>query len=310
MLRWRVDPQLKKEAEENYRTAYALSLEGKSVIEIIRELTFDKSASNITVRDIENLFNYLEDYFLGRPINGVGLEVGAGPAVFSSILARRSGVEKVYAVEICGNIVEHLAPKVVGELAGNNSDKVRCCVGDFNNIKLENESVDFIFDFFSLHHSDNPEITLKECARVLKKGGFLLALDKARPDKKTDVEIKQMLDSEYDEKYKSDFGLNTKIKLTRQMNGEREYRLKEWRHFFLISGFNKFIHYRLDQCAGPFVVKFIKKTLATLPPNLQIYLTKFLPHNNNLFDISWENRVFTSKLDNFRKEISLMVAYK
>lgn len=44
-------------------------------------------------------------------------------------------------------------------------------------ILLESDSVDFTF-MVNLHHElDNPELNLKECFRVLKKGGFIAISD-------------------------------------------------------------------------------------------------------------------------------------
>jgi len=310
IIYWEINPELKKEVEENYRTDYALSLSNDSATDIIKKLTFDNSAPDIEVADIENLFSYIDKHFLKKPIAGTGLELGAGPAVFSSILVKRPAIEKMYAVEICQSIVEPLAHKVVQELAPGNQHKMTGCIGDFDHLELPDNSVDFLLDFYSLHHSHEPFTTASECFRVLKPGGFLLALDKARPDSCTDEEIRQMLELEYDANYKNMFGIDTNIKLTRAMNGEHEYRLKEWHNFFSKAGFSSFSHFRLDQCRGKNISKLLKKTLAILPPRLQIHLTKFLPRQHSLFELAWDNRVFVPALKNFRKEISLMIAYK
>lgn len=304
ILYWQVSPELKKEAKENYRTSYALSLKDKGALQIMRELTFDGVAPNITVNDIEKLFIYIENNFLKKAISGTGLELGAGPAVFSSILAKREKVDKMYAVEICQNLVEILMPKIVS------TDKVIGCVGDFNNLELEDNSIDFIFDFFSLHHSDNPTLTLKECSRVLKPGGFLLALDKARPDYLNQEDLNKLLDKEYEDDFKVKFSIPTSKKLTRKMNGEHEYRLREWQEFFLSCGFSSFNHHRLDQCVGNEPIRLIKTFLAYFPPAIQIKVSFLLPKRKHLGDLSWQNRVFTSVTNNFRKEMSLMIAYK
>lgn len=52
-------------------------------------------------------------------------------------------------------------------------------VGNFDDIKLENESVDFIIEFDSLHHSFNLDKTIRESARILKPGAKLLAIDRS-----------------------------------------------------------------------------------------------------------------------------------
>ena len=45
-------------------------------------------------------------------------------------------------------------------------------LGDFDNLKVEDESIDWIIEFDSLHHSFDLERTAKESYRVLKEGGF------------------------------------------------------------------------------------------------------------------------------------------
>ena len=310
ILYWPVDEKLKNEAEENYRTKFALSLKNTGHINIIRKLTFDGAAPNVTVENIENLFEFLENKLLGRQLKGVGLEIGSGPAVFSAILAKQEKIKKMYAVEICQNIVELLMPETIAGIAGDNSEKVVGCVGDFNNLDLPDNSIDFIFDFFSLHHSSDPLVTLKECYRVLKNDGFILALDKARPDNISQDDIDRMLNKEYDNNYKKQFGIPINQKLTRRMNGENEYRLKDWISFFEQCEFKRFEHFHLAQCVGSKPLILMKKILSIFPPSTQIFLTTLLPKQKNLFNISYENRIFSTIVNNFRKEMSLMIVYK
>ncbi len=310
ILKWQIEPNLKKESEDNYRTQFAISLKNSGHLNIIRKLTFDGAAPNITVQNIENLFTFLENKLLKRPLSGVGLEIGSGPAVFSAILAKKNSITTMYAVEICQNIVELLMPDTVKEISGNNNYKVTGCIGNFNNLELPNKSVDFIFDFFSLHHSTNPLVTLKECHRVLKNGGFILALDKARPDELTENDINKMLDKEYDSNYKNQFEIPIDQSLTRRMNGENEYRLKDWTGFFEKCGFKKFYYFHLAQCTGNKLLTKIKNIISFFPISIQIFLTPLMPKQKSLFNISYENRIFSPIINNFRKEMSLMIVYK
>ena len=54
ILHWKIDQALEKEAQENYRTNYALALKDKDPLSIVRELTFDGVVPNITIKDIED----------------------------------------------------------------------------------------------------------------------------------------------------------------------------------------------------------------------------------------------------------------
>lgn len=313
ILHWPISPELKKEAEENYRTNYALSLKNREPLEIIRELTFDGVVPNITVRDIERIFDFVECNFLAKKIAGVGLEVGSGPGTFSSILAKRKRVNKVYGAEACRPIVEILMPKVAEYILNGNLNKVIGAIGSFDDIQLPGESVDFIFDFFSLHHSNNLIITLKECARVLKKDGFIFCFDKARPDYYTQEDLDELLDAEYGADYKRQFGLPLDQKLTRRMNGEKEYRLRDWRASFDGAGFSRVDYYYLEKTYSANKTSgFIKNLLSLIPPWLQKKLNKFLPEltQNHKFILSSKNRVYSRFVNPFRKEMSLLIAYK
>ena len=307
ILRWQIDPELAQEAENNYRTNFAMSLKDRPPMDIIHELTFDGAAKNVTIAGIEDLFKFVESNFLDKKLGGVGLEVGAGPATFSSVLAKKNTVQKVYAVEICRPIVEALTPKVAGYILGDIKDKVIPVIGSFDQMELPDESVDFIFDFFSLHHSLNLEITLKECHRVLKKGGFIFCFDKARPDNYGQNDLDELLDQEYGEGYKKQFGLPLDQKITRRLNGEREYRLKDWITYFKNSGFTRVRHFYLAK-----TISKIKKWISYLPALLQLPLNKLLPKPkyNHKFIISSQDRIFTKLVNPFAKEISLLIAYK
>ena len=279
---------------------------------IIRELTFDGVVPNITVKDIEELFTYIERHFLKKLLEGIGLEVGAGSLTFSSILARRPAVEKIYGVEICQPIVEYLAPKIISHVLGDHTDKVIGAIGSFDDIQLADASVDFVFDFFSLHHSSNIDVTLKELGRVLKPGGFVLCLDKARPDRYTQEGLNELLDIEYPADYKRQFGLPPDQPLTRRMNGEREYRLKDWRAAFERAGFSQFYYAYLDRPVGSGVAHLVKNVLAVLPITLQRIINPILPgpRFNHKFILEPTNRIFAHPVVAFRKEMSLMIAYR
>ena len=186
-------------------------------------------------------------------------------------------------------------------------------VGDFDHLQLPNQSIDFALDFFSLHHSNNLAVTLEETYRVLKPGGFVLCFDKARPDYYTQIDLAELMDREYDAKDKAFIGWPLNQKLTRRMNGEKEYRLKDWQTVFLNSGFTKFKHFYIARADGGSVLaRFIKKTASLLPPHWQLVTNRFLPTPKftHKFILSTANRIFFGPVSKFPKEISLLIAYK
>mgnify|MGYP001573154316 CR=1 FL=1 len=308
ILHWSIDPELKKEAEKHYRTKFAVSLKDREPLEIIREITFDGAVPNIEIKDIENLFDFVDKNFLKSRIKGTGVEVGSGPGTFSSVLAKRDLVEKMYAVEVCRPIVEFLMAKVSGYILNGKADKVVGAVGSFDEMELPDESVDFIFDFFSLHHSDDLERTLKECIRILKKGGFIFCFDKARPDYFTGKDLNELLDAEYTKKDKESFGWPADKKLTRRMNGEKEFRLIDWRRAFRNAGFPKIKNFHLAKTGN----RKIKKVIASMPMKIQILLNRFLPARkpNHKFILSSRNKIYAEEVNPFPKEISLLIARK
>ena len=56
-------------------------------------------------------------------------------------------------------------------------DKLECVIGDFNDLKVPDNSLDFVLDFDSIHHSEDFELTFKEIGRVLKPVWFYYAIE-------------------------------------------------------------------------------------------------------------------------------------
>ncbi len=308
---WKIDPILKLEINEHYRTSYALSLKNESLINIVRKITFDSVAPNITIDDVSRFMDYVNSTFLKNRIKGIGLEVGGGCGFFSALLANYPTVEKVYSVEICENIVRELMPNVVNKVLTKNNGKVIGCIGDFDNLEIPDNTVDFVFDFYSLHHSSNIKKTFSELYRILKPGGFVFCFDKTRANNLTDGDLEKLLDQEYSREAKINMGLSPDVLHTRRMNGEKEYRLNDWKNTFLDSGFRKFEHYHIARL--PNIKTFgnlIKKIISNFPIFIQVSITKYFGKNGNTNNLEQSNKIYTRFVNNFPKEISLMVAWK
>jgi ubiquinone/menaquinone biosynthesis C-methylase UbiE len=50
-------------------------------------------------------------------------------------------------------------------------------LGGFNNLPIQNETVDYVFANMYLHHVDLPQVAIEEMARVLKPGGKVVITD-------------------------------------------------------------------------------------------------------------------------------------
>ena len=148
-INWKINDLLKKEIETHYRTTFPMRVQNKHSLEIIRTLTFDSVAPRLRVEDMYNFMEYVKISFLLRhKLQGIGLEVGAGCGAFSSVIAHIPEVHKVYGVEICEPIVRDLMPTVGRFVLGDDLHKLIGVVGEFDNLELEDSSVDFVFDFF------------------------------------------------------------------------------------------------------------------------------------------------------------------
>ncbi len=157
---------------------------------------------------------------------GEGLEIGAGPGILSnSLLKIYKSIDKIYLLEKAPNTYS-LMKKVAHE--NNTLDKLECIIGCFNDLKIPDNSLDFVLDFDSIHHSDDFELTFKEIGRVLKPNGILLCFDRAQPNYISNEQIESMLNIEYSVEYKSENNIDIHKKYTRRMDGETEPKLYDW----------------------------------------------------------------------------------
>lgn len=168
--------------------------------------------------------------------SGIGVELGSGCAAISvELINLYPKIEKIYAIEIVPEIVEYAAVPLIH--MNKVEEKVKPIVGNFDDIKLEDKSVDFIIEFDSLHHSFDLDVTIRESARILKPGARLLAIDRShwRASRKRRDELEN---TAYSEEFLSDRGLDRNTRLTRAENGEHEYLISEYLDAFKKAGFS------------------------------------------------------------------------
>ena len=139
----------------------------------------------------------------------------------------------------------------------------------------------------------------------------MVCFDKARSNTLTNDDLEKLLDQEYSAAAKEKMGLDPKLKVTRRMNGENEYRLKDWEQAFKTAGFAKFEHYHLARLSsGNVVFGLIKKLIALLPVKLQVSVTNLIGRKGNKNNLEINNQVYTKLINNLPKEISLMLVWK
>ena len=185
--------------------------------------------------NVENTFDIIPNS--SEHIHGIGIDLGGGVGCISSTLAKRKNVKKIYCIELVEEAVTMCQPIVKREILKENDNKVISVVGDFDDLNLENNSIDFAVSWDSMHHSMNLIKTLKECKRVLKKNGIFIIVDRAHNNSTPNSEIERMLNIVYDENFLTKFYRPKGTILTRKENGEHEHRFFEWDNFFEGSGF-------------------------------------------------------------------------
>jgi SAM-dependent methyltransferase len=245
-LAWHVPAELlESDAVEN-RNAFARRFARSPLGQVLETYT------KLDPKRARQLIEAGEKAVLPAKLRGVGLELGAGTALLSSVLARRPEIARVYAVEVVPEMVETIQKRVVESLLPPAArEKVQRTRGSFDHLELPDESADFILELASWHHSDDLKRSLAEAARVLKKGGLVLAFDRIQPDAMSDGEVDALLDRVYQQDFLEKMGYPPGIRLTRRMNGEHEYRRREWLEAFAAAGFEVLGLVELERQAEP-----------------------------------------------------------
>lgn len=189
----------------------------------------------ITPEDVERTLELLPR--AQESFNGRGIDLGGGIGCVSSLIAKSDKVKDIHCIEYTEDLVKICQPILKKSILGDRANKVISVVGDFNNLELPDNSMDFAFCWDSMHHSYEPVKTLSECRRVLKKGGKFVFIDRAHNNSTPDSEIERMLNIVYNKEYLQKNYLDENMALTRRDNGEHEWRYKEWDSYFAESGF-------------------------------------------------------------------------
>ena len=115
--------------------------------------------------------------FLQKKYNFKGevLELGAGSCWLSALMSKLAKVEKIYTLDISGDLLETIGNKVIGNLKGEKR-KIKFIVSDFHKLPFNDNKFDIVVCDASLHHAQNLPVLLKEINRVLKNEGYLIAI--------------------------------------------------------------------------------------------------------------------------------------
>ena len=227
---WKRNPNLISGQEYITNQLVAKEASSKGFSAIIDEYVY------INSENVENTFNIIPKS--SELIHGTGIDLGGGIGCISSTLAKRNTVDKIYCVELVEDAVKLCHTIVKQEILKEEKHKVISVIGDYDNLELEDNSIDFAVSWDSMHHSIDPIKTFKECKRVLKKNGVFIIVDRAHNNSTPDSEIERMLNITYDQEFLAKNYRPKDTILTRRQNGEHEYRFFEWKKFFKESGFD------------------------------------------------------------------------
>lgn len=96
-------------------------------------------------------------------------DIGAGTGFITEELIQ-NGV-KVIAIDQSEAMLEEMKKKF------DQYDSVEYRIGDFNNLPIQDGTVDYVFANMYLHHVDLPQVAIEEMTRVLRPGGKVVITD-------------------------------------------------------------------------------------------------------------------------------------
>ena len=228
---------------EDYVNGLAISSREQAIEKGLQEKNLDTIAGIQGLppyKVLQGTLDTLRDSSLFPELRGLGLELGAGLALFSIACLERDTTKKItgiVALEAVKTFVEKGIQTVGAELLGERKQALLPCYGVFENIPVEDETFDFVIQIESLHHAEDLNVAMKEVSRVIKKGGVMISLDRSWVDSTSVTTLEQMLDHEYSSEWLNAKKFDSSRKFTRRDNGEHEYTDKDWLNVFQANGF-------------------------------------------------------------------------
>ena len=195
----------------------------------------------------------LKRHGLIPPLEGYGIEVGAGLALLSCSfkqLDENDLIDGIIALEATKPFVTNGIRLSSQELLGNQSRAILPCYGVFEEIPIEDCAIDFGIQIESLHHAESLSLAISEISRIIRPGGYFISIDRSWIDNVKQETLEKMLDHEYSHDWLMGKNFPPYIRFTRKQNGEHEYRDREWIEAFETNGFRvisrTFLHPKLE----------------------------------------------------------------
>lgn len=225
------------------RESLALRNRETSLRANLENVDIEKSISNqgsAPYRVINQVTKKMFDLGIFPNLKGVGLELGCGSALFSiSIIEhdKEYKIELIIAIEAAKEYVETIIKRAVNEYLQDNGGRVIPAMGTFEQLNLNDSSLDFILQFEALHHAQDPQIPPIEAFRILKPGGYFISIDRSWPNGTPKNVREELLNHVYETDWLANKGFPCDKPFSRRDNGEHEYTDSEWISFFESAGF-------------------------------------------------------------------------
>ena len=100
----------------------------------------------------------------------VTIDIGCASGVSAALLASKGA--NVLGIDISPELI-----KQANELWKDFKGNLKFAVDDAEELKMPNNSADICFFGGVIHHFPDKNKTIEECGRVLKKGGYILAIE-------------------------------------------------------------------------------------------------------------------------------------
>ena len=129
--------------------------------------------------DKKGLFKQLEFIVSQNRIdlnNSMVASLASGTCALESLILKKyKGIKKMFCVEFSKHRIKEIAPRVLGHYKID-PNRIKLCFGSFYNLRIEDNSLDFVILCQAFHHAKNPDKLLREIRRVLKPKGNILII--------------------------------------------------------------------------------------------------------------------------------------
>ncbi len=177
------------------------------------------------------------ELFLNDNLHGNIIEIGAGTGWCSAILSMKDTIDSVFTMDYSKYCIENLIPQA-HKAIGANTSKITRVLGSYNKMQCNADEFDFIISIGAIHHSENLQATMKECQRVLKPGGYMLALEPCEYNTFTiEEQIAQANKLISGDAIKSKYGENISH-IRNKDDSDHSYRLCEYEAFAIRANLN------------------------------------------------------------------------